>query len=50
MRKYVFSALLLGLFLFAADAAFAWRGEVGWTFHAENGISSGVAVSGALAV
>ena len=50
MKKQVCLALLLGLFLFVADTALAWRGEVGWTFRAETGISSGVAVSDAMVV
>ena len=51
MNRRVFSiALMSALILLAAGQAGAWRGEVGWTFRADTGISSGVAVAGNLVV
>ncbi|MBQ9526467.1 MAG: PQQ-binding-like beta-propeller repeat protein [Fretibacterium sp.] len=44
--KRIFYAALCALLL--AGQAGAWRGEVGWTFQAGSGLTSGVAVAGGL--
>ena len=49
MRR-VFLVLLVLLLASHAGGAWAWRGEVGWTFKADAGLSSGVAVTGDLVI
>ncbi len=50
VNRVLFAAALALFAALSASPAVAWRGEVGWTFRADDGISSGVAVAGNLVI